>query len=153
MGIAVGIAQMTTAVMSTVDHGVVAKIKRVIMERDNYPRRWGLGPMAQRKKSMIQQGTLDKHGKVNDKTPKDYLEGYKQIQGAAKPAPLMGSSSNGNGNGNGNGHVFSTPDKKTTNNETSMDMSTDKKNQKRRKKKIQKRTRKKRQRKRRKKKK
>ena len=32
--IAVAIAQMTTAVMATVDHGVVAKIKRVIMERD-----------------------------------------------------------------------------------------------------------------------
>lgn len=38
--IAVGIAQMTTAVMATVDHGVVAKIKRVIMERDTYPRRY-----------------------------------------------------------------------------------------------------------------
>ena len=38
-----GIAQMNTAVMATVDHGVVAKIKRVIMERDTYPRRWGLG--------------------------------------------------------------------------------------------------------------
>ncbi len=36
---------MTTAVMSTCDHGVVAKIKRVIMERDTYPRKWGLGPM------------------------------------------------------------------------------------------------------------
>ncbi|RHY21706.1 hypothetical protein DYB32_009728, partial [Aphanomyces invadans] len=30
--IAIGIAQMTTAVMATCDHGVVAKIKRVIME-------------------------------------------------------------------------------------------------------------------------
>ena len=39
------IAQMTTAVMSTCDHGVVAKIKRVIMERDTYPRKWGLGPI------------------------------------------------------------------------------------------------------------
>ena len=38
--IAMGIAQMTTAVMATVDHGVVAKIKRVIMERDTYPRRY-----------------------------------------------------------------------------------------------------------------
>ena len=37
--VAVGIAQMTTAVMATVDHGVVAKIKRVIMDRDIYPRR------------------------------------------------------------------------------------------------------------------
>jgi hypothetical protein len=36
---------MTTAVIATCDHGVVAKIKRVIMERDTYPRKWGLGPM------------------------------------------------------------------------------------------------------------
>jgi H/ACA ribonucleoprotein complex subunit 4 len=40
--IAVGIAQMTTAVMATVDHGCVAKIKRVIMERDTYPRWAGM---------------------------------------------------------------------------------------------------------------
>ena len=59
------IAQMTTAVMATVDHGVVAKIKRVIMERDVYPRRWGLGPMAQRKKSLIKEGKLDKFGNIN----------------------------------------------------------------------------------------
>ena len=39
------IAQMTTAVLATCDHGVVAKIKRVIMERDTYPRKWGLGPV------------------------------------------------------------------------------------------------------------
>ena len=39
---------MTTAVMSTCDHGVVAKIKRVIMERDTYPRKWGLGPIVSR---------------------------------------------------------------------------------------------------------
>ena len=38
------IAQMTTAVMATCDHGMVAKLKRVIMERDTYPRKWGLGP-------------------------------------------------------------------------------------------------------------
>ena len=39
------IALMTTAVISSCDHGVVAKIKRVIMERDTYPRKWGLGPV------------------------------------------------------------------------------------------------------------
>lgn len=71
--IAVGIAQMTTAVMATVDHGVVAKIKRVIMERDTYPRRWGLGPVAQRKKALIKDGKLDKYGRKNDNTPADYL--------------------------------------------------------------------------------
>mmetsp|Transcript_25237 Transcript_25237/g.45415 ORF Transcript_25237/g.45415 Transcript_25237/m.45415 type:complete len:485 (-) Transcript_25237:67-1521(-) len=88
--IATGIAQMTTAVMATCDHGVVAKIKRVIMERDTYPRRWGLGPMAQKKKTLIKDGKLDKHGKTNDKTPKDYLEGYKSVDGAAKPPALSG---------------------------------------------------------------
>ena len=49
--IAVGISQMSTAVIATCDHGIVAKVKRVVMERDTYPRRWGLGPVAQSKKS------------------------------------------------------------------------------------------------------
>lgn len=72
--IAVGIAQMTTSVMATCDHGEVARIKRVIMERDTYPRRWGMGPMAQKKKSLVKAGKLDKHGKPNESTPKDYLD-------------------------------------------------------------------------------
>lgn len=71
--IAVGIAQMTTAVMATVDHGVVAKIKRVIMERDTYPRKWGLGPVAQRKKGLIKEGKLDKYGRPNESTPGDLM--------------------------------------------------------------------------------
>lgn len=87
--IAVAVAQMTTAVMATVDHGVVAKIKRVIMERDVYPRRWGLGPMAQRKKSLISQGKLDKHGKPNDSTPKEWTNDYKDFA-KSKPPALSG---------------------------------------------------------------
>jgi H/ACA ribonucleoprotein complex subunit 4 len=87
--IAVAIAQMTTSVMATVDHGVVAKIKRVIMERDVYPRRWGLGPMAQRKKNMIAGGKLDKHGKPNANTPSDFLESYKDYS-QSKPPKLAG---------------------------------------------------------------
>eukprot|EP00048_Salpingoeca_helianthica_P006908 m.104226 g.104226 ORF g.104226 m.104226 type:complete len:476 (-) comp14168_c1_seq1:723-2150(-) len=67
--IALGIAQMTTAVMSSCDHGVVASIKRVIMERDLYPRRWGLGPRAQQKKQLIKEGKLDKYGRPNASTP------------------------------------------------------------------------------------
>jgi hypothetical protein len=38
------IALMTTATIAGCDHGIVAKIKRVIMDRDTYPRKWGLGP-------------------------------------------------------------------------------------------------------------
>jgi len=44
--VAIGIALMSTADMAHCDHGAVAKIKRVIMDRDTYPRRWGLGPKA-----------------------------------------------------------------------------------------------------------
>lgn len=62
--VAVAIAQMTTAQMATCDHGVVAKLKRVVMERDLYPKRWGLGPKALEKKKLVSEGKLDKHGKA-----------------------------------------------------------------------------------------
>jgi H/ACA ribonucleoprotein complex subunit 4 len=85
--IALAIAQMTTAVIATCDHGVVAKIKRVIMDRDTYPRRWGLGPHAVEKKKLIQEGKLDKYGRVTEATPeawkatyKDYSDGNVEIQ-------------------------------------------------------------------------
>ena len=47
--------------------------------------------MAQRKKGLIKEGKLDKHGKPNDKTPKDFLEGYMTVEGASKP-PELGSN-------------------------------------------------------------
>ncbi|KAG5681909.1 hypothetical protein PVAND_011313 [Polypedilum vanderplanki] len=71
--IALAIALMTTATMASCDHGVCAKLKRVIMERDTYPRKWGMGPKATKKKEMISAGLLDKHGKPNENTPKDWL--------------------------------------------------------------------------------
>ncbi|KAE8583863.1 hypothetical protein XENTR_v10020714 [Xenopus tropicalis] len=74
--ICIAVALMTTAVISTCDHGVVAKIKRVIMERDTYPRKWGLGPKASQKKMMIQKGLLDKHGKPNESTPSGWKQEY-----------------------------------------------------------------------------
>ena len=43
--VALGIALMTTGTMATCDHGIAAKIKRVVMERDTYPRKWGFGPV------------------------------------------------------------------------------------------------------------
>ncbi|XP_065842561.1 uncharacterized protein [Oscarella lobularis] len=67
--IALGIAQMTTAEIASCDHGIVAKIKRVIMERDTYPRKWGLGPKAVVKKKLIAAGKLDKRGRPTDETP------------------------------------------------------------------------------------
>merc|ERR1719210_2337176 len=73
--IASGIAQMTTAVISSVDHGCVAVIKRVIMERDTYNMRWGYGPRASDKKKLILAGRLTEKGKPNEKTPRAWLLG------------------------------------------------------------------------------
>ena len=81
--IAIGVAQMNTAVMATCDHGTVAKIKRVVMERDTYPRRWGLGPAAQAKKQLVKEGKLDKHGRPNDKTPAEFLRSQPDLAAAA----------------------------------------------------------------------
>jgi H/ACA ribonucleoprotein complex subunit 4 len=40
--IGIGVSQMTTVMLITCDHGIVAKIKRLIMEKDIYPKRWRL---------------------------------------------------------------------------------------------------------------
>lgn len=75
--IAIGIAQMSTVELSTCDHGVVAKVKRCIMERDLYPRRWGLGPVALEKKKLKSAGKLDKYGRTNEATPAKWKSEYK----------------------------------------------------------------------------
>ncbi|KAI3388653.1 hypothetical protein SNEBB_005734 [Seison nebaliae] len=74
--VATAIALMTTSTISLCDHGVVAKIKRVIMERDTYPRKWGFGPIALKKKAMVTHGLLDKFGKPNDNTPADWIKAF-----------------------------------------------------------------------------
>jgi H/ACA ribonucleoprotein complex subunit 4 len=99
--IAIGIAMMSTVDLSTCDHGVVAKVKRCIMNRDLYPRRvgdllliplgiilpwlitrlvfrqWGLGPKAQEKKKMVKKGELDKYGKkIAGITPTEWSSNY-----------------------------------------------------------------------------
>merc|ERR1712151_585163 len=73
--IATGIAQMTTAVIASVDHGAVAIIKRVVMERDTYNMRWGYGPRSTDKKKLILAGKLTEKGKPNEKTPRNWLLG------------------------------------------------------------------------------
>ncbi|KRZ80467.1 H/ACA ribonucleoprotein complex subunit 4, partial [Trichinella papuae] len=74
--VCLGIALMTSSTIAGCDHGVVAKIKRVIMERDVYPRRWCLGPVAMKKKQMIKAGLLDEFGKPNERTPSDWHKIY-----------------------------------------------------------------------------
>ena len=74
--VAVAIAQMTASEVFSCDHGVVAKTKRVIMDKELYPQRWGIGPRATRKKYLISVGMLDDKGKPNPQTPKDWVEYY-----------------------------------------------------------------------------
>lgn len=56
--VAIAIAQMTTAEIGSCDHGTVSKTKRVIMDRETYPRRWKQGPRAKRKQQLIKEGKL-----------------------------------------------------------------------------------------------
>ena len=77
--------------MSTCDHGVVAKVKRCIMERDLYPRRWGLGPVAMEKKKLKADGKLDKFGRTNEATPAKWTQGYTDY-GAADAAAAATSA-------------------------------------------------------------
>ncbi|KAM5538180.1 hypothetical protein V8D89_008067 [Ganoderma adspersum] len=90
--IALALAQMSTVELATCDHGVVAKVKRCIMERDTYPRRWGLGPKALEKKKMIKDGKLGKYGEVTENTPaewsKDYVD-YREPAASTSAAPAV----------------------------------------------------------------
>lgn len=60
---------MTTSTIATCDHGIVAKTKRVILERDVYERKWKLGPFAKKKETLKTEGKLDKYGRVTESTP------------------------------------------------------------------------------------
>lgn len=100
--VALAIAQMTSSVLAMVEHGMVAKIKRVVMERDTYPRRWGLGPVAQAKKALQEKGKLDKYGRPNEATPAEWLQGYQYVNmqsGAAEKGVIPPPGASGGGGG------------------------------------------------------
>ena len=80
--IALAIAQMTTSTIATCDHGIVARTKRVIMDRDIYEKKWKLGPYAKKKEEFKAEGKLDKYGRIVDKTP----EAWKMLFGDSDKA-------------------------------------------------------------------
>lgn len=63
--VCLAIGLMTSASIASCDHGVVAKIKRVVMERDLYPRKWGLGKVAVLKKRLMKEGLLSEKGEFD----------------------------------------------------------------------------------------
>ncbi|VDN02195.1 unnamed protein product, partial [Thelazia callipaeda] len=82
--VCLAVALMTTSTIAVTDHGVVAKIKRVIMERDTYARKWCLGPISSKKKAMV--GLLNKYGKPNEKTPAGWRSAYYDL---SEPTPQI----------------------------------------------------------------
>jgi H/ACA ribonucleoprotein complex subunit 4 len=93
--VAIAIAQMTTSTMATCDHGIVARTKRVIMDRDTYERKWKLGPFSKKKAEFKEAGKLDKFGRVTDQTPEawkllfgdpDQATSLKDVAAKVKPA-------------------------------------------------------------------
>ena len=87
-GICIAIAEFTSAQLATTQHGCAAKIKRVIMERDVYPRQWGKGPKANLKKAMIKAGLLDKYGRPTKNTPAEWKEGVTSCLSGVKKDQL-----------------------------------------------------------------
>jgi H/ACA ribonucleoprotein complex subunit 4 len=83
--VAIAIAQMTTSTIATCDHGIVARTKRVIMDRDTYEKKWKLGPFAKKKAEFKEAGKLDKYGRVTDSTP----EAWKLLFGDADKATTV----------------------------------------------------------------
>lgn len=73
---------MTTSTIATCDHGIVARTKRVIMDRDTYEKKWKLGPFSKKKAEFKEAGKLDKYGRVTDNTP----EAWKLLFGDADKA-------------------------------------------------------------------
>jgi H/ACA ribonucleoprotein complex subunit 4 len=82
-GIATAVAQMTSPQMATCEYGTCAKTKRVIMERDTYPRKWGLGPKATEKKKLIASGHLTKHGRFQENTPQEWKDAVPDLRSDA----------------------------------------------------------------------
>lgn len=83
--VALAIAAMTTSTIATCDHGIVARTKRVIMDRDVYDKKWKLGPFSKKKADLKEQGKLDKYGILNDSTP----EAWKLLFGDADKATTV----------------------------------------------------------------
>lgn len=83
--VALAIAAMTTSTIATCDHGIVARTKRVIMDRDVYDKKWKLGPFSKKKADLKEQGKLDKYGRLNDSTP----EAWKLLFGDADKATTV----------------------------------------------------------------
>nr|G0SGK0.2 RecName: Full=H/ACA ribonucleoprotein complex subunit CBF5; AltName: Full=Centromere-binding factor 5; AltName: Full=Centromere/microtubule-binding protein CBF5; AltName: Full=H/ACA snoRNP protein CBF5; AltName: Full=Small nucleolar RNP protein CBF5 [Thermochaetoides thermophila DSM 1495] len=128
--IAIAIAQMGAVELATCDHGCVAKVKRCIMERDLYPRRWGMGPVASEKKKLKASGLLDKYGRPNEKTPASWLQSYKDYNVSSSEAPALPAPAGADAAAAPSTPALPAPEEKNESEEKSADASDSKKRKK-----------------------
>lgn len=63
-----------------------------VVERDLYPRRWGLGPQASEKKKLKASGKLDKYGRPNEATPAAWKSDYKDYNAPLEDQPAAAAA-------------------------------------------------------------
>lgn len=76
---------MTSVEINSNTAGYVARIKRVIMDRGIYNRQWGLGPVASERRTLKAQGKLDKYGRANENTPKEWNQKFVDYNSTENP--------------------------------------------------------------------
>ncbi|KAK5663011.1 hypothetical protein OQA88_6425 [Cercophora sp. LCS_1] len=72
--IAIAYALVSVSQIHLLDHNHIARVKRCIMDRELYPKRWGMGPHASQKKELKAAGKLDKYGRPNEATPAEWIK-------------------------------------------------------------------------------
>lgn len=100
--VALGTAAMGAVDIMGLSHGIVSKVKRVIMDRDLYDRQWGKGPMAVEKKQLIKNGQLDKYGGITKDTPKEWIE---RTQGISEFLRTAGNTCGNSGSAEAGGEA------------------------------------------------
>ncbi|KAI9661706.1 MAG: centromere/microtubule-binding protein cbf5 [Bathelium mastoideum] len=91
--IAIAIALKSSEHLPLDSHGHVARVKRGIMDRALYPKRWGTGPYAQFKKDLIKKGELDSRGRAKADTSenvKQWLHDPNTPLAGAPPSQALG---------------------------------------------------------------
>lgn len=64
--VATGMAILSSFMIASCDHGAVTKTKKVIMERDMYPKRWCLGAVPQHQKWTAKGGFCQRSRQTNN---------------------------------------------------------------------------------------
>jgi H/ACA ribonucleoprotein complex subunit 4 len=86
--VALCVALVGSSQMGVLQNNYVCRLKRVIMDRDEYPKAWGKGAVATQKKQLQAAGKLGKHGEPIESTPAEYRKLHEAFHGGAPEATV-----------------------------------------------------------------